>query len=139
MKWFRFTVLFAAAALAGPAACGQWAFDPSAHRQEPGGVGQAVGQAGRAAGPVSPFSTTWQEQAPPIAGTPAIATEWDPSGVLGRRDRDAQWRHDERMTGIDAYMQGVRDGIDAARPWHWGPPPPVPYPPVFAPARPPHK
>ncbi len=136
MKRLVFAVLFAAAALVSSDVCAQWMFDSSTQQQNTANIGRAAVPASPATGPIAPYSTAGQQPAPTVADTPGATSEWDTSGVIGRRDRDAGWRHEERMTGIESYFQGLRDGIDAARPWHWGPPPPVPFPPVYAPAGP---
>jgi hypothetical protein len=109
-----------ALALFGSDACAQWIFTPSEPLAK-----QAGTQLGRAAARIPSFGTdSAPEQAASASGP---SSEWDQSGTIGRKDRDASWRHDERMSGIYGYLQGLRDGANAVWP-HWGPLPPGPGP-----------
>lgn len=117
-------VLLFLAALAGTEAQGQWVFNSSAYQ----GVGRGVRQARQK---VRSSATRWQAEADAAYRMPRASFEWDSSGTLGRRDRDAQWRHDEAMTGWQKYLEGLQDGINASRPWYG--PIPGPLPPIVGP------
>jgi len=123
-------LVFPLLALAGSEARAQWMFDAPETWGRP--AAKAPGQPVITApslggGSPSPYdySTGYSTAAP------QPSSEWDQSGVIGRRDRDAAWHHDERMQWADSYLQGLRDGARALRPiWGPYPPPPGPLPPV---------
>jgi len=117
-------LLFPATALLGSDACAQWIFKPPESWLSQAGkhLGQAAARAPSLAdGPAYDPATT----APAPSST--SPSEWDQSGVIGRRDRDAAWHHEERMQWADSYLRGLRDGANAVRPI-WGPYPPLPGP-----------
>jgi hypothetical protein len=123
MKRLILASVFPALALLGSEACAQWIFTPPEPLAK-----QAGTQLGRAAARIQSFGT---DSVPgQAATTPAPSSEWDQSGTIGRKDRDAYWRHEERMSGIYGYLQGLRDGASAIQPvWGPHPPPPGPLPP----------
>ena len=126
MQRFVLALVFPAVALVGSEACAQWIFKPP----EPL-LSQAGKQLGRAAATVQSFAGGSASGQAVAASAPS--SEWDQSGVIGRRDRDAAWHHDERMQWADSYLRGLRDGANAIRPI-WGPyppPPPGPLPPIL--------
>ena len=130
MRRLRIVMFSTAVVLVGSQARGQWIFDPAMYEQAGRNLGQAAGSVSRAVRTVPSFVPH-----PPVAegfaGTPRQPMEWDQSGIIGRHDRDAQWRHDEKMTGIDAYLKGLKDGIYSHWPPYWNPPIPGPYPPIL--------
>ena len=130
MKRLVLTLVFPAMALVGSDACAQWIFKPP----EPW-LNQAGKHLGQAAARVQSFASgsAYDPAVTAPAPAPAPSSEWDQSGVIGRRDRDAAWHHDERMQWADSYLRGLRDGAEPIRPI-WGPyppPPPGPLPPIL--------
>jgi hypothetical protein len=131
MRRLVLALVLPAVALTGSDARAQWLFQPPEAGHNP-----PAKHPGESAAPVPSLGGGSPSPYDPEATEPAPSMEWDQSGIIGRRDRDAFWRHQERMSGIWGYLQGLQDGARAVRPI-WGPyaPAPGPLPPVVGPPR----
>jgi len=123
MRWIVITL--AILSILAQSASGQsWIFAPGPYSQKQGPVAPATTSRAHA------YATFTESQAAQAALIPAPAFRWDPTGVIGRGDRQEVWRHQERMeaTRLHTYARGVRDATAPGPIWSLHAPVAAPLP-----------